>query len=484
MISIFYCLCAIWALTSLSGCNQILKNIRSESNPINGDVTLLWDEVPGASSYNVYLSLSPGVTKQSGHKIPNATNPIRINYLAPGNTYYFVVTVVNQSGESQESKELSYFAVADKIGLVYWKQLFDQPIQDYKTAAAETGQEAETAPERTLTEPEKEPPVDEALIEKTAGDEKPSSGVTKETLPSPQKRVVNTADVEKDPTETSKPPTVAVAAGSDQKDIAAESRPTAVAVAAPTGQKDLPEESAPPTVADETGAGQAALASESAPPTVADETGMGQAALAAESEPATVADETGAGQAALAAESAPPTVADETGAGQEDLAAESEATNVADEIGTGQAALAAESEPATVAVVTGTDQNLSGWEALRLKAAQKLAASQFYIFFEQDSNELTPEAIEKLDQIYTILTNNAVAKLKLNGYSDSSGDPSFSQMVSEVRATSVKSYLTGRGIKSSRMTAMGFGDKKSLASNKSAEGRRLNRRVEIELIIP
>ena len=444
MISIFYCLCAIWALTSLSGCNQILKNIRSESNPINGDVTLLWDEVPGASSYNVYLSLSPGVTKQSGHKIPNATNPIRINYLAPGNTYYFVVTVVNQSGESQESKELSYFAVADKIGLVYWKQLFDQPIQDYKTAAAETGQEAETAPERTLTEPEKEPPVDEALIEKTAGDEKPSSGVTKETLPSPQKRVVNTADVEKDPTETSKPPTVAVAAGSDQKDIAAESRPTAVAVAAPTGQKDLPEESAPPTVADETGAGQAALASESAP--------------------TAVADETGAGQEDLPSESAPPTVADETGMGQ--------------------AALAAESEPATVAVVTGTDQNLSGWEALRLKAAQKLAASQFYIFFEQDSNELTPEAIEKLDQIYTILTNNAVAKLKLNGYSDSSGDPSFSQMVSEVRATSVKSYLTGRGIKSSRMTAMGFGDKKSLASNKSAEGRRLNRRVEIELIIP
>jgi len=464
MISIFYCLCAIWALTSLSGCNQILKNIRSESNPINGDVTLLWDEVPGASSYNVYLSLSPGVTKQSGHKIPNATNPIRINYLAPGNTYYFVVTVVNQSGESQESKELSYFAVADKIGLVYWKQLFDQPIQDYKTAAAETGQEAETAPERTLTEPEKEPPVDEALIEKTAGDEKPSSGVTKETLPSPQKRVVNTADVEKDPTETSKPPTVAVAAGSDQKDIAAESRPTAVAVAAPTGQKDLPEESAPPTVADETGAGQAALASESAPTAVADETGAGQEDLPSESAPPTVADETGMGQAALAAESAP--------------------TNVADEIGTGQAALAAESEPATVAVVTGTDQNLSGWEALRLKAAQKLAASQFYIFFEQDSNELTPEAIEKLDQIYTILTNNAVAKLKLNGYSDSSGDPSFSQMVSEVRATSVKSYLTGRGIKSSRMTAMGFGDKKSLASNKSAEGRRLNRRVEIELIIP
>jgi YHS domain-containing protein len=57
----------------------------------------------------------------------------------PGKTYYFVVTVVNELGESEESKELSYTAAADKIGLVYFKDLFDKSIQDHKSSTVETG---------------------------------------------------------------------------------------------------------------------------------------------------------------------------------------------------------------------------------------------------------------------------------------------------------------------------------------------------------
>ncbi len=113
-----------------------------------------------------------------------------------------------------------------------------------------------------------------------------------------------------------------------------------------------------------------------------------------------------------------------------------------------------------------------------------LSIIAFYIFFEQDSNELSPKAIEKLNRIYEILANNPAAKLALNGYSDSIGSPSYNRMVSEYRAHSVKIYLSGKRIKPSRMMAFGHGAQKFIASNKSAEGRRLNRRVEIELIIP
>jgi outer membrane protein OmpA-like peptidoglycan-associated protein len=74
--------------------------------------------------------------------------------------------------------------------------------------------------------------------------------------------------------------------------------------------------------------------------------------------------------------------------------------------------------------------------------------------------------------------------LKLNGYTDSIGTPSYNQIVSEIRAFSVKSYLSGKEIKPSRMITFGHGAQKYIASNKSAEGRYLNRRVEIELIIP
>jgi hypothetical protein len=111
---------------SLSGCTS-------------GKATLLWNEIPGATSYNVYVSRSPGPNKLSGSKIRNATNPLTINELEPGKNYYFVVTVVNELGESEESKELSYTAVANKIGLIYFKDLFDKSIQIYKSSTAEKG---------------------------------------------------------------------------------------------------------------------------------------------------------------------------------------------------------------------------------------------------------------------------------------------------------------------------------------------------------
>jgi OOP family OmpA-OmpF porin len=110
-----------------------------------------------------------------------------------------------------------------------------------------------------------------------------------------------------------------------------------------------------------------------------------------------------------------------------------------------------------------------------------LENSAFYIFFEEDSNELSPKSMAKLDRIYGIAANNADARLMLSGYSDSLGEPSYNQMISELRASAVKTYLVGKGVAPSRMTAVGHGARNSIATNKTAEGRRLNSRVEIEI---
>jgi outer membrane protein OmpA-like peptidoglycan-associated protein len=303
--------CLLWSAISLSGCHQARKEYASGSALVSGDVTLLWDEVPNATAYNVYVSKSPGVTKDSGYKFQNVSNPVRINLLEPGTTYYFVVTVVTGSEESRGSREQSYHAVADKIGLVYWKNLFDPSILAREANTAGTSREITTAAKHGGASPENNAPRDQI-----AGD--------------------------------------AAAAG----DLAQSSRAETAAI----------------------------------------------------------------------------------------------------------------------------EQEL--FEETRLKAAKMLAESYFYIVFEENSNELSPRAIEKLDRIFKIMTSNADARLTVNGYSDSSGDPDFNQIISEVRANSVKSYLSGRGIKPSRITVFGHGAKKFLASNKSAEGRRLNRRVEIELMIP
>ena len=118
------------------------------------------------------------------------------------------------------------------------------------------------------------------------------------------------------------------------------------------------------------------------------------------------------------------------------------------------------------------------------KSAEMLVDSVFMIFFKQNSNALSEKAVEKLDRVFEILSKNPNTVIILNGYSDSIGPASYNEMISEIRANAVKSYLIGKGIAPFRMTAFGHGSQKFIASNKSAEGRRLNRRVEIEIINP
>jgi hypothetical protein len=74
----------------------------------DGHVTLAWDSVPGARSYNLYWSESPGVTRVDGRKITNVSSPYLLQGLKRGKTYYVIVTAVNDLGESQESEELSF----------------------------------------------------------------------------------------------------------------------------------------------------------------------------------------------------------------------------------------------------------------------------------------------------------------------------------------------------------------------------------------
>lgn len=69
-------------------------------------VAINWDLVTGASSYNIYYSNTPGVTKASGTKIAGITSPYQHTQLNVG-TYYYVVTAINSGGESSESSEVS-----------------------------------------------------------------------------------------------------------------------------------------------------------------------------------------------------------------------------------------------------------------------------------------------------------------------------------------------------------------------------------------
>ncbi|MCL4164689.1 UNVERIFIED_CONTAM: hypothetical protein GTU68_000299 [Idotea baltica] len=69
--------------------------------------------------------------------------------------------------------------------------------------------------------------------------------------------------------------------------------------------------------------------------------------------------------------------------------------------------------------------------------------------------------------------------LKIEGHTDSQGSEASNQKLSEKRSASVMSYFLGKGISSSRLTSVGYGETVPIADNNTAEGRKHNRRVDI-----
>jgi OOP family OmpA-OmpF porin len=68
------------------------------------------------------------------------------------------------------------------------------------------------------------------------------------------------------------------------------------------------------------------------------------------------------------------------------------------------------------------------------------------------------------------------------GHTDSIGSDAYNQKLSVRRAESVKAYLVSKGVEPNRIYTEGKGEKQPVASNKTADGRQKNRRVEIEVI--
>jgi outer membrane protein OmpA-like peptidoglycan-associated protein len=106
------------------------------------------------------------------------------------------------------------------------------------------------------------------------------------------------------------------------------------------------------------------------------------------------------------------------------------------------------------------------------------------VLFTTGRADLKAGATDNLNKLVAFLDKYPDRSIAIQGYTDSVGSEDYNQGLSERRADSVKSYLTGQGIGSTRITASGKGRSDPVADNDSAAGRQQNRRVEVIISNP
>ena len=101
------------------------------------------------------------------------------------------------------------------------------------------------------------------------------------------------------------------------------------------------------------------------------------------------------------------------------------------------------------------------------------------ITFKTDSADLNSSFFSVLDSVSLVLKEYEKTIVEVAGHTDSTGSDQYNQALSERRAQTVATYLGGKGVMQQRMITIGAGEGRPVATNDTADGRQLNRRVEL-----
>ncbi|OVE76700.1 hypothetical protein BVX98_05315 [bacterium F11] len=112
-------------------------------------------------------------------------------------------------------------------------------------------------------------------------------------------------------------------------------------------------------------------------------------------------------------------------------------------------------------------------------SARGLIVNMSDALFRTGSSTLGQPVREKLAKVAGIVSSHSGLKLNVEGHTDSVGSDAFNQQLSEKRAQSARDYLVKQGVSSNSIKYQGFGESNPIESNKTAQGRQKNRRVEI-----
>jgi len=102
------------------------------------------------------------------------------------------------------------------------------------------------------------------------------------------------------------------------------------------------------------------------------------------------------------------------------------------------------------------------------------------IQFEFNKAVIKPESETILMQAYTSLKDHPEIEVEISGHADAIGSDEYNRELSGRRAESVRQWMINKGIAATRLTSIGYGESRPIASNDTEEGRALNRRIEFK----
>ncbi len=127
------------------------------------------------------------------------------------------------------------------------------------------------------------------------------------------------------------------------------------------------------------------------------------------------------------------------------------------------------------------DNALPGADVVRVGEGIKLVLGENAVRFDFNKSTLTTQAKANLDKLVPVFDKYPDTNIVIYGYTDNKGAADYNLKLSDQRAASVKSYLSKKGLSSSRFTTTGMGIADPIESNDTDAGRSKNRRVEFAI---
>jgi OmpA-OmpF porin, OOP family len=102
--------------------------------------------------------------------------------------------------------------------------------------------------------------------------------------------------------------------------------------------------------------------------------------------------------------------------------------------------------------------------------------------FDSATTNLTAPSRSTVDNLVTIMKACPEAEVQLAGHTDNTGDPAANKTLSTNRAVAIKDMLVAGGVAPDRISTIGYGEDKPIASNDTPDGKARNRRTELVVL--